>query len=381
MRVCTTKAAAALLCGVTIGLVLCCRPVGGIRWLSLMRTSVLASEAAPSGDLLRSSWNRSCESLRVLTRQQRRMCKRNAPFMDSVRRGAQLAVLECQHQFRARRWNCSTINGTRIFSKAVSDGTREAAFVHALSAAALAHEVTRACSQGRLEDRCGCDLSVQGDSAEGFKWSGCSDNVAYGVAFSKSFVDARDLRAARSTANPRALVNLHNNNVGRKVVRSQMTRQCKCHGVSGSCELRTCWRELRPFRSVGAVLRDKFDGATEVQVKRRSTPGTRSSSVPRPLIVPVNPLVRQDGTDLQYLRSSPNFCKVNPALGFLGTRGRRCLPEPGSTPESSCQVLCCGRGFVTRTERIAERCDCKFYWCCEVRCATCVREISVSTCR
>lgn len=105
----------------------------------------------------------------------------------------------------------------RGFSDLLLAGTREAAFVHALSAAALAHEVTRACSQGRLEDRCGCDLSVQGNSAEGFKWSGCSDNVAYGVAFSKSFVDARDLRAARSTANPRALVNLHNNNVGRKV--------------------------------------------------------------------------------------------------------------------------------------------------------------------
>lgn len=25
----------------------------------------------------------------------------------------------------------------------------------------------------------------------GFQWSGCSDNIAYGVAFSQSFVDAR----------------------------------------------------------------------------------------------------------------------------------------------------------------------------------------------
>lgn len=106
------------------------------------------------------------------------------------------------------------INRTRLVPLA---GTREAAFVHALSAAALAHEVTRACSQGRLPNRCGCDLSVNGGTAEGFKWSGCSDNLAYGVAFSKSFVDARDVRAARSTASPKALVNLHNNDVGRKV--------------------------------------------------------------------------------------------------------------------------------------------------------------------
>jgi len=92
--------------------------------------------------------------------------------------------------------------------------------VHAISAAGVAHAVTRSCSSGLL-DRCGCDRTVEAGRAaaagdDGFQWAGCSDNVAYGSAFSKSFVDARE-RRAKGRDSARALMNLHNNNAGRKV--------------------------------------------------------------------------------------------------------------------------------------------------------------------
>lgn len=43
-----------------------------------------------------------------------------------------------------------------------------------------------------------------------------------------------------------------------------MKTQCKCHGVSGSCELKTCWKAMPTFREIGLTLKEKFDGATEV---------------------------------------------------------------------------------------------------------------------
>lgn len=122
-------------------------------------------------------------------------------------------------------------------------GTREAAFVYAISSAGVAFAVTRACSSGELE-KCGCDRTVHGVSpqgkcgrwggesgraeawpslicgpfcppAPGFQWSGCSDNIAYGVAFSQSFVDVRE--RSKGASSSRALMNLHNNEAGRKV--------------------------------------------------------------------------------------------------------------------------------------------------------------------
>ncbi|KAK0073084.1 hypothetical protein PV325_010297 [Microctonus aethiopoides] len=34
--------------------------------------------------------------------------------------------------------------------------------------------------------------------------------------------------------------------------------ECKCHGVSGSCTVRTCWRTLPSFRQIGDALMKKY---------------------------------------------------------------------------------------------------------------------------
>lgn len=83
-----------------------------------------------------------------------------------------------------------------------------------VTAAGVAHAVTSACSSGDLV-KCGCDRTVTGTSPDGFTWSGCSDNVAYGVQFSKMFVDARETKSRVSIE--RRLMNLHNNEAGRRV--------------------------------------------------------------------------------------------------------------------------------------------------------------------
>lgn len=49
-------------------------------------------------------------------------------------------------------------------------------------------------------------------------------------------------------------------------VQSEMRQECKCHGMSGSCTVKTCWMRLPSFRVVGDLLKDRFDGASRVMV-------------------------------------------------------------------------------------------------------------------
>jgi len=69
-----------------------------------------------------------------------------------------------------------------------------------------------------------------GTGDDGWRWGGCSDNVNYGVWFTMMFVDASEkmkvgplsqlsvIHSRRSVSDEiKALVNLHNNEVGRKV--------------------------------------------------------------------------------------------------------------------------------------------------------------------
>lgn len=71
----------------------------------------------------------------------------------------------------------------------------------------------RDCSKG-LIDKCGCDLSAL-KRTDQFNWNGCSDNVRYGIAVSRAFVDAAEKGKNQSVE--RKIMNLHNNNAGRQV--------------------------------------------------------------------------------------------------------------------------------------------------------------------
>ena len=53
---------------------------------------------------------------------------------------------------------------------------------------------------------------MERSAEQGFKWSGCSENVAYGMHFGRTFIDSSEYQR-----DPQALMNLHNNKVGRRV--------------------------------------------------------------------------------------------------------------------------------------------------------------------
>lgn len=100
-------------------------------------------------------------------------------------------------------------------------GCRETAFIYALTSAAVAYAVARACAEGSIES-CTCDYSHYGrrpeipegedNGAIQWEWGGCSDNIGYGLKFSREFVDTGE--RGRTL---REKMNLHNNEAGRMV--------------------------------------------------------------------------------------------------------------------------------------------------------------------
>uniref|UniRef100_A0A665V7C3 Protein Wnt n=1 Tax=Echeneis naucrates TaxID=173247 RepID=A0A665V7C3_ECHNA len=274
----------------------------------------------------------SCDSEIVvspnrLAGKQAELCQTQPEIVSEVAKGARLGVRECQYQFRYRRWNCTTPLVSLV--SFVSD-IRETAFVYAITAAGVTHAVTQACSMGDLL-QCGCEAT-----RNRWEWGGCGDDVEFGYEKSKQFMDAK---RRRGKSDIRTLIDLHNNEAGRLAVKLYMRTECKCHGLSGSCTLRTCWKKMPHFREVGDRLLERFNGASKVM----------------------------GGNDGKTL-----------IPGSLGTRGRMC--NSTAMDISGCDLLCCERGYREETVVFEENCLCRFHWCCVVQCKKCLVRKELSLC-
>jgi len=175
-----------------------------------------------------------------------------------VQRGVNISIHECQHQFKNERWNCPAFrhdtddSGELIETK---PGSRESAFVHAITSAAIAYRVTAACSDENLQ-HCTCDPKKRGGSSTDeqgkFEWNGCSDNINYGVDFAQRYLDSLETSENHAIN----LINLHNNLIGRKAVKKFVKRKCRCHGPTSTCPIRTCFQILEDFRMTGNYLKE-----------------------------------------------------------------------------------------------------------------------------
>eukprot|EP00058_Branchiostoma_floridae_P013020 XP_002598508.1 hypothetical protein BRAFLDRAFT_113709 [Branchiostoma floridae] len=139
--------------------------------------------------------------------------------------------------------------------------------------------------------------------------------------------------------------------------------------MSGSCNLKTCWKATPDFREVGVILKERFDYATQIKVSNDNYGRLETIYANRPPFA----------TDLVYFDRSPDFCDRNRELETPGTRGRIC--NKTSTGPDSCAALCCGRGFNIFRQTRVERCNCKFHWCCYVICEECRITEWVNSCK
>ena len=92
-----------------------------------------------------------------------------------------------------------------------------------------------------------------------------------------------------------------------QAVIQNMKVTCKCHGVSGSCSLITCWQQLAPFRKVGDHLQEKYGRSTRVKTTRQGRLRVRRKAKNVPT-----------ANDLVFLERSPNYCHANDTIGSLG---------------------------------------------------------------
>ncbi|XP_014681052.1 PREDICTED: protein Wnt-1-like isoform X1 [Priapulus caudatus] len=375
----------AKLSSIFVLLLMCCVPQAvvtakrhrGSKWWLIHRGVVNAG--APSNNVLVNAKGDPVfldARQQPFNRRQRRLVRKNAGSLVAIAKGTQRAINECKHQFKERRWNCPTYDGDHgkaTFGNILRKGCRETAFIYAITSAGVGHTIARACSEGSIQT-CTCDYSKRGPSGRDWEWGGCSDNVQFGYKFSRRFVDA-----AEKGKDIRYKMNLHNNNAGRLHVNTEMRQECKCHGMSGSCTVKTCWMRLPSFREVGTLLKDRFDGASRVTIGNRGN----SNRAPRGKLKfemetynkNHKPPTRRD---LVYIDNSPDFCAVDPTSGSEGTLGRQC--NATSIGVDGCDLMCCGRGYRSEEREVVERCSCTFHWCCQVKCEICRSKKMVHTC-
>ncbi|KAH9582474.1 Protein Wnt-2 [Schistosoma haematobium] len=239
----------------------------------------------------------------------------------------------------------------------------------------------------------------------------------------------------------RTLMNLHNKKAGRRLIWKNRVTKCKCHGVSGACSMRTCWQRVNEFRLVGIMLKAAYDSAIRVTYEpridmlkrintrinsnnydksnqnnyymtRRNLPvvsANRNQDSKNWLVLIKshnNNISKHDQNDfsnnerfqrrwprmvmtkskeiiknqLVYLEESPNYCYFDETIGHLGIAGRQCNAT-SKDAVNSCTRLCCDRGYDTLELEREQKCECKFFWCCEVRCNICRDRTTLHHCK
>ncbi|XKL62810.1 hypothetical protein PGB90_002643 [Kerria lacca] len=288
------------------------------------------------------SWNntKTCKKIREnygLTGEQTKLCKKITDCMPYVYEAAELVITTCQNLFRHRLWNCSSIKLLPHLSQDLSAGTKERAFVHALSAAALTYTIAKGCASSSIYS-CSCSPHPAEPPNGNFKWGGCGDNISWGSKFTRQFVDVKKkpidkLKKYNKTytyydyteqKNDEKIeddndiieynkgfnqqIKNYNNEIGRKVVSDSLITHCKCHGVSGSCSIKTCWKGLPlKFHEIGEKLMTSYKSAVQVH----------------PLTKPEQLMNRfSDAQSLLYVTKSLDYCEFNTNVGSFWTSGR-----------------------------------------------------------
>ncbi|VIO95612.1 wnt family protein [Brugia malayi] len=272
------------------------------------------------------------------------LCRSQPAIAVAAYEGMQDAMSQCKEQMRFQPWDCSQVITVLQDPPILRLGTRESAYLWALSSAGAAWGVATACSQGWLPD---CSCSGRDELKQNWEWGGCSYGVQFGIITSRKL-----LTRSATSRSPLRKLEKHNLKAGRLAVKKTLISSCKCHGVSGSCDQKTCWKKTAALSTIVQHITNKM-------IKARRLPDVNSPA---------------KNAELVYMEDSPDPCRSTRITN------RVCSWRNETSSQGDCGLLCCGRGFKVSHELISYQCDCQFVWCCHLKCNTCLRHRWVSTC-
>ena len=259
---------------------------------------------------------------------QRRLCQRHTRFIPAIRHAAETTVQECKTGMGLRRWGCSSLQALPDIKPEMRAATAESAFVHALSTAQLTSSMYRLCESGTIGT--------------------CKKHHIN--QFVGEFTDAVSIRH-KSRAG--AQIDIHNAKVGREIAWGSKGTICKCHGQSGSCTQKTCWRTAPDDRKVRHKLTKKYDSAAKIM---RAVPAELRELVSR--------------NRLLYTEPKRTYCAT--------TAGRECLPDSNET--NGCKQMCCNRGYLHKQTTVIDE-YCRFIWPSSVKCEPAIKTVSTYLCK
>lgn len=99
------------------------------------------------------------------------------------------------------------------------------------------------------------------------------------------------------------------------MVEDSLKTTCKCHGVSGSCSIKTCWKGLPDIRSLGKRIQRAYHGAVEVKYRRGRDRG-------RMFVAKYGKRRKIAQDQMIYIKKSPDYCLPDNRKGSVGTKGR-----------------------------------------------------------
>lgn len=334
-------------------------------------------------------------------------------FRHTVAVAINTAIKECRELYKWDKWNCPQKPFIDILLRKLLPANKEMAYIRSLISALIVQSMTRACGFG-TGTACGCDASrinfplkvLQNEtnnesgsppssSSTGFSsdldhegyskqlvmirnktdeeqvsaqfaWQGCDESVHFAFEVAKMYLESQEYDMDQTNK----LINAHNYRAGRLAVKRTAKRICKCHGISGSCQISTCWIGMPSTRQVAEYLRKLHRAA--IKVGPSSAQETDSVQLAKELN-------RTKTNKLVFIDPSPDYCYENLQHGINGTLGRYCMP---SMNQNSCDRLCtkCGYKIKRVTIQVERQCDCRFKYCCSVECKRCTKTEEVYKC-